>query len=279
MTHKKKVKAKNSNNPNIKRRAGTAKAEINAQSQSAEEVVYYYSDSEMISYDGSRFAEAVYEFDQGSGLDRLDVTLGEVTISFDLATKTTLPISEQDQAKLQQYAQSQDLQLVQDVSVALLQNQEQFADLELLFGFLAIAMLVDPAEHVPLEETALDGTLPKANLPGKVTLSNAIGQFISTKLTTQKNATALQFCSLTPKKASISKSNKLDVIAPLTGVNKLGTQDCFGCCGYGCYCLPVSWGGACAAHDRCVRRYGLVHPFCNAIFPFAIAQVRYGLWR
>lgn len=169
MTRKKKVKAKTSNNPNIKRRTGTAKAEINAQSQNAEEVVYYYSDSEMISNDGSRFAEAVYEFDQGSGLDRLDVTLGEVTISFDLATETTLPISEQDQAKLQQYAQSQDLQLVQDVSIALLQNQEQFADLELLFGFLAIAMLVDPADHVPLEETTPEETVSKANLPKRVT--------------------------------------------------------------------------------------------------------------
>lgn len=277
MTRKKKVKAKtaNANNPNIERRAKINKVNFNVRSNAVtQELEYYYSDSEIVSSDGSQFAEAVYEFDPGRGLDRLDVTLGGVTMSFDLASQTMLPMSEEEQATLQQYAQSPDLRLVQDVSIALLQNQAQFTDQDLLFGYASVAMLVDPADHVPIEE--IEETQAKAHLPKKETLSGAIAQFISAKLPMPKDAAALRLCSPESKNALVSKSNKVDITEPLVRVSKSG-QDCFGCCGYGCYCFPVRWGGFCAAHDRCVRRHGLVHPFCNAIFPFAILQVRYGL--
>jgi hypothetical protein len=180
-------------------------------------------------------------------------------------------MSEEDQAKLQLYAQNRDLKLVQDVSIELLKNQEQFTDLDLLFGYVSIAMLVDPADHMPIEEAQFEADLPK-----KATLSGAIAQFISAKLPMPKDAAALRLCSPESKNALVVKSNKVDITAPLIGVNK-SVGGCLGCCGYGCYCLPVPWGGACLAHDRCVRRYGLLNPICNSIFPFAIWQVRKGL--
>lgn len=276
MTRKKKVKAKTGNKPNSGKRAKISKASFNARSSAiTQELEYYYSDSEIMSSDGSQYAEAVYEFDPGTGLDRLDVTLGGVTMSFDLASQTMLPMSEEDQAKLQQYAQNPDLRLVQDVSIELLKNQAQFTEQDLLFGYVSIAMLVDPADHVPIEE--IEETQAKADLPKKETLSGVIAQFISAKLPMSKNGAALRRCSSESKNALVSALNKIDVTEPLIRVSKSG-QDCFGCCGYGCNCIRgVPWGGFCAAHDRCVRRYGLVHPICNQIFPFAIGQVLYFL--
>jgi len=61
---------------------------------------YYYSDSEMTKSDGTVMVEAVYEYEQPTSRSVLYITLGGVTLTFDLNTQEAVPISDSDQQRL-----------------------------------------------------------------------------------------------------------------------------------------------------------------------------------
>lgn len=273
MTRKKKLKkqTKTTGSLNKKRQSKAAKVGFKPQQTEviAEELDYYFSESEIIGFDGDTYAEARYEFIQDTNLSRLDMVFNGVTLSFDLITETMLPVSAEDEVKLQAYMQSQEFLTIQEVSLELLQNQDQFADPEFLLGFVAIAMLIDPAEDAPI-----DGETAKVESPNKLKLGGAIGRFMTTKLTMPNDGLPMRPCSATANSTSLTKNNSVKT------ANAMQQGGCFGGCGYGCYVIRDAsgreiYGSPCAAHDACVRERGLLDRTCNRLFPIAAAYVFY----
>ena len=80
------------------------------------------------------------------------ITLGGVTLTFDLNTQEAVPISDSDQQRLDAWAASEDATLVEDTSVAIINDGSQQANSEVLLNYYAVAMLVD---NVPPSESAL----------------------------------------------------------------------------------------------------------------------------
>ncbi|HEY9283011.1 MAG TPA: hypothetical protein VIP46_06120 [Pyrinomonadaceae bacterium] len=118
---------------------------------------YYFSYSEMTRPDGRPLAQALYEFESAANRSVLQVTIGGVTIAFDFNTGQTSPTSDADQERLSAWAQSEDAPLVDQASVEIIRQGGQQAATELLLNYYAIAMMVDPAEGVPVEDDGVSG--------------------------------------------------------------------------------------------------------------------------
>lgn len=211
-----------------------------------EQVDFYYSDSAMTKSDGTSLTYAVYELNRPTNYSLLHITLGGVTLTYNLYTEEAYPLPEEEQRRLEVWASSGEVVIAQNTSIALL-DQSQAVDPKVMVGFVATAMQLDPAEHV-----SPDDPIVKANPTRKRSVRDAVMRFA--KLETPRSGNSLTPC--------------------------LATQggDCFGCCGYGCRCINDRYGrpiysSACARHDRCVRTVGLINRYCNVLFVPAVLVV------
>jgi hypothetical protein len=110
---------------------------------------YYYSYSEMSRSDGTPLAQATYEFEEPTDRSMLYITIGGVTLSFNVNTQELGPVTEADLERANQWLASEDGRLVQDTSVAIIEYGDPEANWELLLNFYSVAMLVD--NNPPLE--------------------------------------------------------------------------------------------------------------------------------
>jgi hypothetical protein len=64
----------------------------------------------------------------------------------------------------------------------------------------------------------------------------------------------------------------IGVVATVYG-QSAGDDDCFGCCGPGCWGCSGCYTPACGAHDACVKFYGHWNPTCRRLLPLAAASM------
>jgi len=108
-----------------------------------ERVDYMYTDSEIRKPDGNTLSYSARQLDRPAGQDLLYITLGSVTLSFDLITEEVGPVSDSDLAWLEAWLVSQDGRTTQDASVALVQQGSQQPDNEALLTYYLVAVLLD----------------------------------------------------------------------------------------------------------------------------------------
>lgn len=87
--------------------------------------------------------EAVYEYQTSTNQNTLYLTLGGVTITCDLISEETAPISDAEQEQLEAWGASEEGNLVRDASVAIIQEGTPQSPSQLLLNYYAIALLVD----------------------------------------------------------------------------------------------------------------------------------------
>jgi hypothetical protein len=217
----------------------------------------YYAYSEMRRSDGTLLTQATYEYEDAADRSMLYVTLGGVTVALDLNTQEAVPVSDADQARLDQWAQSQDASLVDEASVAIIQQGAGQASPELLLNYYAIAMMIDPAQGVPTEEGAAGPRNRDLRLTGRAArglLARARGADVA-------DAPARP-CRPAPlySLAAFKRGEAAFVGIPAGLLGPVRQSNCFGCCGWGCYCIgdrigmPI-YGTPCANHDRCTQQY------------------------
>lgn len=198
---------------------------------------YYHSDSEMTTSDGNLLFEAVYNYNQPTGSSLLTITIGGVTLTFDLMTGEPGPFSDADAEKLNNWLMTNDGRLVQDASVAVIDSGYQQADPEYLQNYYAVAMLVDTN---PSPEARSDRN-------GSDRLHTSLARLhhkLENGARSQRHATELTVW------------DRLSLNSSPTSVQ----SNCY-CCGWGCHCI-VDRGGAriyhnyCLQHDSCSGQYG-----------------------
>lgn len=210
-----------------------------------ERVDFYYANSDMSRSEGGPLSYAVYELDRPASHNLLRITLGGTTVTLDFATGQPHPISDADYARLNAWRDSDDARLTRAAGESLIQHGG--GDSDDLLAYYAIAMMVDPAEHVPPEQLAAGPRRRSDRPPGDVVTVPAV------------------YAPPAGPAASAFVRHGRPACLPLpllTAAARPQTQtNCFGCCGAGCYCIPAPFGGAiyaapCAAHDRCTRQNG-----------------------
>jgi len=82
----------------------------------------YYAYNEMIRADGTPIAEAVYEYQSAYNQNNLYLTVGGVTLTFNVATEEVAPISDSDEAQLDSWGSSDDASIVRDTCVAIIED-------------------------------------------------------------------------------------------------------------------------------------------------------------
>ncbi len=209
---------------------------------------YYYSESQMTKSDGIVMIEAVYQYEQSANQNVLSFTIGGVTITLDLNTQEALPISDDDQQRLEAWGASEDATLVRDTSVAIIDQGAQ-QPFEVVQNYYAIAILLDT-----IPGTAMG---PRMNSPAKSALHHAISKLNAPSNTLSKP------CS----EPMITSVNAVATKATTTPLMATVVPQCFGCCGVGCHCITDRYGAAiygtpCANHDSCVGQYGYVGSPC-----------------
>lgn len=211
---------------------------------------YYSSDSEMSKSDGTVLVEAVYNYEQATGSSMLYITLGGVALSFDLKNEEAQPVSEADGQRLEAWAATEDAALLQDVSIALIEEGAQQNYQEPLLNFYTVAMLVDFAPPTA------SGLRPAKRLKRS---HHAVSHGSAMGLT---SAQAPRNC-LGPKRSAFIGTRNAQLVSGSASKNAITAAQCYGCCGYGCYCLPGRRCGVtrlytapCSAHDACVRQRG-----------------------
>ena len=205
---------------------------------------YYYSDSEMTNSDGTVMVEAVYNYEQSTAQNTLSITLGGVTLSYDLNNPDAWPVSDTDEQRVESWASTDDAALVEDTSTAIVSQGAQQADPHNLLNYYAVAMLVDFSPP-----TASGARVNKRR--------DALHHAISSLQMKLVNSACTQ-----------------------TGAGSVPPQSCFGCCGIRCACISglngaAIYTSACAAHDQCTGQYGyrgsITH--CKAAFARAVASM------
>lgn len=236
-----------------------------------EVVDYFYSDNIVTRPDGNYLSTAVYEFYRPTSQNLLYLTLGGVTITFDLNAQQAYPLSEADYANLQAWEMSADARLTRDTSATLLDQASHHAELDALLSFYAIAMFVDPADHVPPDEA-----VAKINRRGGLP-EGALGRFMA-EVSALTRANFIQPCSTQPASAFTSINNLFSLTPiPIGSARSISRQGSCYCCGLGCRCLVDRWGRIisgppCTRHDQCVRAVGsLTAPRCWGWFAGAVA--------
>lgn len=229
---------------------------------------YYYSYSEMSRSDGTLLVQATYEYEQPTNLNMLYINAGGVALSFDLNTEQPGPITASDLERLNQWLTSQDGILVQDTSVAIIEQGSQQADPELLMNYYAVAMMVD---NNPPPETALKINNKGKSAHHRVRPSITIGP---ANKGNSADACLVSSLSFTGSGSLAGESGLLRFVVARP------PAQCFGCCGLGCWCIrdrvgvPI-YGGPCPQHDGCVGQYGYGALRCLPSFAASVAYV----WR
>jgi hypothetical protein len=221
-----------------------------------ERVDYYYADSDQIKSDGTNLAYAAYELDRPSDYSILHITLGGVTLTYNLETQEAYPVSDQDRAALEAWLAGADGSLARSASASVIDQGYQPTE-DVWTGHVAIAMLLAPDEE--------DQSAAKSRDQGGAALASAMRGFKS-KLGMPAGASFFRPCSLTASPAPTVANNSLSPLTP-AGMSLRGAparqSGCFGCCGPGCHCIndrngrPI-YSSACSAHDSCIRSFGYV---------------------
>jgi hypothetical protein len=230
---------------------------------------YYYSNNEMTKSDGTVMVEAVYEYEQPTNRSMLYITLGGVTLNFDLNTQQAGELSDADQQRLDAWAASEDASLVEDTSVALINNGSQQSNSEVLLNYYAVAMFVDNIPPPP--ETAA----ARINAPRKT--RTALHHAVRNLIPRAAKPTGSSYCWKDVMTPLTSNSNGLRSMGLLAISSPSG---CFGCCGLGCACITTRfgvpiYGTPCANHDRCVGQYGYSSRQCFGQFVVAVVYTWY----
>ena len=213
-----------------------------------ERVDFYYSDGEVRKTDGTHLTYAVYELDRAAARGLMHVTLGGVTLTFDLAAEQAhLPPQEQ-QAAIDAWVASGDGTLAQEAHGALL-NQDGRQDVWV--NHVITAMLLDPSP---------DGASESALRKVKKRPVAYVNAFMS-KLKPAVGGGFTQPClaaSDTPAaKSALANWPAKRALANFAAPAGSGRLQCFGCCGSRCDCIQDRQGRpiysrACAAHDYCI---------------------------
>jgi hypothetical protein len=216
-----------------------------------ERVDYLYTDSDMNKSDGSPLSYSVRELNRYAGQDMLYMTLGSVTLTFNLNTEEVGPVSDADLAWLNAWVVSADGLLVQDTSISLIQYGDTQTLAEPLLNYYFVAMAVD--------------TNPPSESASKILDKRGKTARVSPALFTPARAATATPVFRNPcwsPTDSLASNNSL--LAPV--VARMPVQ-CMGCCGAGCYCIRnrygyVIAGGPCTTHDSCTRSSG--SPFARS---------------
>lgn len=220
-----------------------------------ERVDFYYSDGAQIKSGGSTLAYTTYELDRPSNYSIMHVTLGGVTLTYNLDTQEAYPISDSDRDALYQWLASADGGLARETSAALLDQGYQPTDVWM--GHAATAMLLAPGE----EDQAAS---KRPEVRRGTVLASAVGR-LKSRLGLPAVAGFVRPCSADLSGAPVGQMNLLGAaLRPAAaGAPAQGGNNCYGCCGPGCHCIrdrrgqPI-YSSACAAHDSCIRAAGYV---------------------
>lgn len=208
-------------------------------------VDYLYTDSNMNKSDGSTLSYAVRELDRPAGQDMLHMTLGGVTLTFNLNTEEVGPISDAELAWLNSCVMGGDGQMVQDTSISLIQYGDTQTMAEPLLNYYFVAMAVDTNPPMESASKILDKR-GKSARASHAAFAPARGATASPIF--------MNAC-WSPTNSLASNSSLL-----MPAVAGMPVQ-CMGCCGSGCYCIRnrygyVISGGPCVTHDSCTRSSG-----------------------
>ena len=242
-----------------------------ATAESPSDTESYQNDSEMSRSDGTVMVEAVYQYERSTGQNMLYLTLGGVTLTFNLDTQKAGPITDADQQKLDAWAASEDAALVEEASVAIINDAYQQPEntTEALLNYFVLGMFVD---NMPPSESA-----SITRKKDQAVLHHAVGRLLSSRLSrsgyTKNAATCWNNLAI-----AVTPDNNRSRLASLHAVS--GPVGCFGCCGLGCACIPTRWGvpiygSPCQNHDRCVGQYGYRDSRCWGQFIVAAIYVWY----
>lgn len=242
-----------------------------AQEEYRPEEDHYYSYSEMSRSEGTPLVQATYEFEASTDRSMLYITISGVTLSFNLNTEELGPVTDEDLERLNQWLTSDDGRLVQDTSVAIIQQGPQQGDPEPLKNYYAIAMLVD---NNPPAETAL-----KINNKRRVLAHHPVRTLAS--LNTPTNDMTRKSCQVPISFSAASSSADSSGLLRLICSTPQG--NCFGWCGWGCFGIMsrsgyIISGGPCSTHDSCTRANGN-RPFAQPCLRSFAAAVIYVLRR
>lgn len=232
---------------------------------------YYYSYSEITRPDGVPLAQALYEYDASVSRDQLALTVGGVTLRFDHETRQAAPLTEQEQALLDAWATSEDASLLEEVSVAVIEQGHQQADPELLLNYYAIAIFADPGEPEP----SGGGMASGGGGAGKKSRRSAFSRIVGNLGASGRG----KFESACAPAYSFSPGLAMATAARPAAALRL---NCFGCCGVRCACIRdrfgnVMSGGPCLTHDRCVNQNGYRSVRCVPTFIGAYLYVWAGI--
>jgi hypothetical protein len=208
---------------------------------------YYYSYSEMARPDGTVIANASYEYQASANLNNLYVTVGGVTLTFDLTTEEAAPISDAEQQQLDAWGASEDANTVRDTSIAIIDEGAQQSPSQLLLNYYAIALFVDT---VPVTASG-----PRLDNSRKSSLHHA-----ASKLRTPVEPVSAS-CPVRMITPVVAVRTSVDFATIPAVSSHLAPQGCFGCCGPGCHCITDRYGAPiygtpCANHDSCVGQNG-----------------------
>ncbi|HLL73852.1 MAG TPA: hypothetical protein VK421_01035 [Pyrinomonadaceae bacterium] len=224
---------------------------------------YYHSYSEMSTSDGRPLAQAAYEYEEAANRSVLYITIGGVTLAFDLNTQEPSPISDADQERLNAWAQSEDAALVDQTSVAIIEQGGQQASTELLLNYYAVAMFVDSAEGVPVEDPGGSGAANTGSRPARRGV-----QALMVKV--GGPAAFGKTCKPPLSNSFVGFGAGLSAISMSPASAKLFRRQggCFGCCGWRCACFGYGW--PCNVHDACTLQYGRFARQCMKSFVVAV---------
>lgn len=175
------------------------------------------------------------------------VKVKDVTLVFHLDKKNyenskISELSEADVEKLRKFSLSEESAPIRKL-IAELIKQKTGTEVGQLKGFVTIAMILGDGPGAPEE------------LQSKANCS-------SPKLV-QMYAS---YRSQSPQK--IQQSNAANT-------TNSTANDCWGCCGAGCWSCTGCWTNACSQHDTCVVVWGYTHSYCMVMLAAAVASMRY----
>jgi len=204
-----------------------------------------------------------YEYEASTNRSVLYITISGVTLSFNLNTLEVGPVTDLDSERLNAWLEGEDGRLVQDASVAIIEQGSQQADAELLLNYYAVSMLVDtnPSSESTSRNSSGGGRAVRTTLAGfgAASGSRAVGEPTETCWSPDKLLAGVRSL-LRPVAAS-------------------ARAQCFGCCGYRCFCITDHVGVAiyhrhCYDHDSCSGRYGRFASQCL----YSLAGSIYVVW-
>ena len=223
---------------------------------------YYYSYAEMSRSDGMPLVQTTYEYEETANRNMLYITIAGVTLTFNLNTGEEGPITDEEQARLNAWIESEDGRLVQDASDAILEQGQGQVEGELLLNYYAVTMMVDT---IPPSESA-----SKSNAKGKNSSRVARARSVP-KLGASISAKFVKTC-YTPTYSLVGGGDSY--VPAVAGLR----QDCWGCCGRGCRCIRdrcgrVISGGPCMTHDNCTHSTN--NPLERSCRPSLVAAIAY----